>query len=82
MQTHLTYTLICLALSWTTFSKALAQTDTNPFEGIWAVSSETSEPLILILKPSGEASYFNIRNNDLKVYQGHWSTLEGIATAR
>ncbi len=63
-------------------TKLPGQPKTNSFEGTWAVASKTSDPIIVILKPNGEASYFNVKNTDRTVYQGQWSTLEGVATAQ
>ena len=58
------------------------QAKTVSFEGAWAVASKTSDPLIVILKPNGEASYFDAKNTDRTLYKGKWSTLEGVATVQ
>lgn len=82
MQDPITRTLLCLVLNWIFVATALGQTSDSPLQGAWIVASETSDPLVILLKPKGEASYFNLKNSDLEVYQGQWSTQEGILTTQ
>lgn len=74
--------LLCLSLNWIVGAGLQAQTETDPFLGNWAVVSESSDPVIILLKPNGEASYFNAKGSDRTVYQGNWSSHEGTATAQ
>ena len=73
--------LVCLSLNWIAAASLAGQSEKDPFEGNWAVTSKASEAVIVLLKPSGEASYFKVKGTDQTVYQGQWSTLEGVATA-
>lgn len=81
-RTHRFACLSGIALCLLVVTKLPGQVKTDAYEGTWAVASKTSDPIIVILKPNGEASYFNVKNADRTVYQGQWSTLEGVATAR
>lgn len=51
------------------------------FQGIWAVKSKTSEPIIILLKPDNEAAYFKATNADRTIYKGVWSESGSTATA-
>lgn len=51
------------------------------FQGIWAVKSKTSEPVIILLKPDNEAAYFKATNADRTIYKGTWSVNGSTATA-
>jgi hypothetical protein len=74
--------LLLTQVSLMVASSLTGQTEKDPFEGIWTVTPKTSDPMIVLLKPKGEASYFLVKNNDRTVHQGEWSVLEGVATAR
>lgn len=81
MKVSLLPLFLSLTLAWIA-SSLQGQTEKDPFQGIWVVASKTSDPLIIILKPNGEAAYFGIKSVERSVYQGQWTTLEGVATAQ
>lgn len=51
------------------------------FQGVWAIKSDTSEPIIILLKPDNEAAYFKATNADRTIYKGTWSENGSTATA-
>lgn len=65
--------LICLS------NGLQAQEKTELFEGSWAVGSKTVEPLIILLKPGGNAAFFYAQGSDNSIYPGTWTVDAGTA---